>query len=193
VSILAANIYLILEKRVTLFFGLSAILVLSLFCLQVVNRRFLMFYPLLQGKHFRIPTPMLDTYILRSFIILAVLSLVLGFVQTTSRTSKPAQDITPTDQIILYFAAGILLFVLPTIWMVCANREVRKRIFNNKIKDKSIEYLEVCPFSSGKGKNKQHYQKVTKKWISTDYLEITRECDKCDYSRSIKRPTGLGY
>ncbi|MGD2177859.1 MAG: hypothetical protein PVG71_08555 [Anaerolineae bacterium] len=55
VSILAVNAYVLLERAATLWSAASVIIIVCLFCLQVVSRRFLMFYPV--RKDFNVPIP----------------------------------------------------------------------------------------------------------------------------------------
>lgn len=179
VSILAANVYLLLNQDTHLFFGLSVILVLSLFCLQIVSRRFLLFYPV--RTDFRVSTPMFDTYVLRVFIILAILFLVLGFVYSSS-------SIPSSVSLVLSIVAVVFLFVFPILWMGLGNRLVTKGIFQ-KIKGKRVKQIQQCPLSSD---DDRHYRVMIKELVSAESARITIKCDKC--GEEIKdEPLILGY
>ncbi|MBD3159839.1 MAG: hypothetical protein GF309_13735 [Candidatus Lokiarchaeota archaeon] len=180
VSILAANVYFLLNQDTHLFFGLSVILVLSLFCLQIVSRRFLLFYPV--RRDFQVPTPMFDTYVLRVFIILAILFLVLGFVHSSSTCFSPSVSL------VLSIVAVVLLVIFPILWMVFGNRLITKGIFQ-KIKGKRVKQIQLCPLSSD---NDRHYRVKIKELVSAESARIIIKCDEC--GKEIKdEPLILGY
>jgi hypothetical protein len=185
VSILAANVYFLLQGDANFYFGLSVAFVLSLFCLQVVSRRFLLFYPV--RLDFRMPTPKSDTYILRFFIILALLFLVLGFVH--KEWKFPPEPLS--SEIPLSIVATILLAALPVGWMVIGGRLVKKSIVKQIKRSGPVESIEKCPFSTDDDK---HLLVVTRELVSDDLVKVTVKCKKCSYEESSERtPIIIAY
>jgi len=113
------------------YFLLSAILIIALFILQVISRRMFFLFP---GNEILGPTPRLDTYILRTFIALAVVSFFFGLALNAIQ-SEILICLEKCLNSMFFFIVIILLFLIwPLIFGFCIKKEIRNEI-DKKIED----------------------------------------------------------
>lgn len=184
VAILAINGTLYFKGGVeNSFIILSSVLILSLFSLQVVSRRFLMFYPY-QGA-LKQPTPRIDTTILRCFIILSLFFMLFGMLKNRADYLSTIDDIICGLLIIL---VPLLIPILPLLWHF---------IFEKKVRDALIEDIKTKPrVYSGQCLNpdcKNSLAKYTKSVESQNSCEITINCEKCKKTFTYYESVNIGY
>ena len=178
-SILAANVFFLSQLNTNFYLAISVILILSLFCFFFVSRRFLLFFP--SHPVFDIPTPRFDTFLLRSFLILAIAFLVGGIIDLEWGNLPNLK----ASGAILFYVASFLLFVVPLLWAIFGNGLVQQSI-REKIMQSTFEYKRKCPEG-------YHDRIVTKKLLSGDVVETTFNCEKCDYEFSHSESIFIGY
>jgi hypothetical protein len=143
--LLAANVYYLSSPSPSLWFALSALFVLSLISLQTVSRRFLLFYPV--HPVFRLPTPRLDTYLLRLAIWLAMLFLAFGLGSAQLDALAPLTLTTTASQAWLVWlfvsTSTLLLVVLPVFWSVWGQELVKQSIVD-EMQGHPLEQAERC-------------------------------------------------
>jgi hypothetical protein len=194
-SILLASVYMLVERPLTVWPVFSIVIILCLLSLQVVSRRFLMFYPV--RKKLRVPTPSYDTYILRYSIMLSLAALFTGLLQSepTWRTKIVASlfgKLPLTAATSLSIIAFVLFMGLPTYWMVDGRNKVKADIAQ-KITAQSLRRVEIrkCPCSND---DAPHCQKVTKRLLpDSESVEIVVECEKCDYKEKTRLSAMIAY
>lgn len=175
VTILAADIYFFLNGKANVFFGLSAIIIISLFSLQVVSRRFQWLFPIRKVSDFNVKTPALDTYILRIFLILSIDLLVIGFIVRECQLEVPLL-FKIVVALKLLKLAGFLLLILPIIWMGCGKKIVKPCIIKKIKQHYPVKIRKVCPLS---GDDDKHYRTITKELVSDDSGDLVKIEVKC--------------
>ncbi len=140
VSIIATGSYLVYYQKISNSFILMSItLILSLFCLQVISRRFLLFYPT-QGL-LKVPTKMVDTFLLRTFVILSVFFLLLG---GTAESSTMLQAIEINLRAWCWVLIPFLIFILPMIWHFIFDEKIRTALVD-ELRKKEYRTSLTCP------------------------------------------------
>ncbi|MFP4641911.1 MAG: hypothetical protein ACLFPU_07015 [Dehalococcoidia bacterium] len=190
VAILTASVYLIAQGEVNSFLVTSAVLVVSLFSLQVTSRRFLIFYPI--NQFYGIPTPRLDTAILKSFLIFAVFFLSMGAAKAELAALLSTEfywgwfgTVEEYWGCAMIFLAPILLLVVPLFWAFCGQKLVRRCLVRD-FQDNPRPMQQKCPHGD-------HERTVTLKVKSDNLCETVYECDTCKYRFSHQEPKVFGY
>ena len=184
VAILAINGILYFKGGVeNSFIILSSVIILSLFSLQVVSRRFLMLYPY-QGA-LKQPTPRIDTTILRCFIIFSLFFMLLGILRGRSEFLSIIDTIFSWLLIIL---VPFLIPTLPLLWHFKFNEKERNLLIED-LKTKPLKYSGECLDPDCKNP----VAKYTKTVESQNSCKITINCEKCKKSFACYKPVNIGY
>ena len=179
VSIIAANIYLIyFQNNANSFLLMSITFVLSLFCLQVVSRRFLLFYPI--QNLLKEPTKMVDTFLLRTFIILSIFFLILGGVLVYSDSLKAIEF---NLRVWCWALVPFLILILPVAWHFIFDEQTRSNLVS-KLKKKIYVYSEECPKCD-------KLSPITIEVLSQNTVKKTYNCE-CGTSKYISA-INIGY
>lgn len=182
-AILTADATLYFKGIENSFVILSSVIILSLFSLQVVSRRFLMFYPY-QGA-LKQPTPRIDTTILRCFITSSLFFVLLGVLKDKANFLGTIDTIIGEFLIIL---VPLLIPILPFLWHFK---------FEEKVRNSLIEYLKTKPLVySGRCFNpecKNPLAKYTKTVELQNTCKITINCEKCKIPFECYEHVNIGY
>jgi len=176
-------------KPFSLFFLFSAIIILSLFILQSISRRFLFLFPYSQCMN--IETPSIDTYVLKILLISSILCFFIGLMDFTACN----QIFCNIDRALLSFIKLVLIFhfscilliLLPIIWILFLRKKTIQHIVNKHKKAKFVRAI-PCPKNGCDGKAKR-----TRKVLSRDsYIEITK-CEKCGFEKEKEIKCIIAY
>lgn len=183
--ILSLNIYLYSNGNKNSFVILSGVLILSLFCLQVVSRRFLMFYP--RQGYMNVPSPKIDTTILRCFLIISICFMFAGALNNDVIKLKEIEFFIRPH---LYWIIPILIPLLPLLWHFFFADIVRNS-FVEDMKKLTVFSATNCP----NPECKNLYAQVEQKVLSQNSGQVTIKCDECGKEYIFKEPItgGLGY
>ena len=196
VAILAANAHFLLSDTTNCFLALSAVLVISLFSLQVVSRRFLLLYPV--RLDFKVSVPAGDTHILRIFLIASLLFLVLGSAVQAAITqgSQDLEDffrkLFPPEWSLVFISVVATLFIviLPVIWTRCWRKKAEKKITDTVRQLGPARHYEPCPLAK---KDRSHYREITRELVDDDKVKTTVKCKHCDYELTEFEPFRISY
>ena len=172
--ILYANVVLFRQGRGSSFILTSSALILSLFSLQVVSRRFTLLYPI--NTFMNRITVKADTCILRCFISLSIFFLILGVVQMGCIETYWAYP--------LYVVIPFLVPILPFIWHFRWDKCIRQNIVK-ELKKHPLKYTDRCHKCGV-------IAKFTKSVIEQNRGKIQIECEKCGKYHQIVR-ISIGY
>lgn len=166
-AILSANIYLFTQGTINTLLLYSALLVLSLFTLQAVSRRFRLLHP--HRGDFQVNVEFLDTKLLRTFLIVSIFLLLLGIVNSPIIADEEVSRLFGikewvNEHINLHFFtsyfsffASLFLLLLPLFWHSFMRSVIKERIIE-KVKSIQAKKIGVCPYSSEACK---HYSEIT--------------------------------
>lgn len=183
VAVLVANITLFFKGYQNSYVILSSTLILTLFCLQVISRRFLMLYPI-QG-FLNYPTAKIDTTILRCMIIFGISLLLLGTVMPQSSVLIGINKIIVQ---ILKYIIPILIPIFPLTWHFFFNSLVRKKLIED-LKNVETKLSVSCPNPDC------HFPfaTATKRIQSQNEGTINIECEKCGKQYIKLESINIGY
>jgi hypothetical protein len=169
-SILTIDTSLILAKMVNSCVLLSLMLILTLFALQAMSKRFLFLYPVNNGRR----TPQADTYILRTLLLFSALFLFLGVLKTLP---EDVIDVRTGDSWLiplLPVLAVLGMGVFPLCFWICGTEAIRRRVVA-QLQTQPKEYRIKCP-SCGKFGATERRQVISGQ-------EIQRTITVCDNCR----------
>ncbi|MDB4444652.1 hypothetical protein N9174_04875 [bacterium] len=167
-SILAVNMYAMIKGDANGYTITSSALILSLFSLQVVSTRFLILYPFNGFSHR--PTPKIDTYILKSFMAFSIFFLIIGLAAIKSTC---LQRFEPYFDYSLYVSIPVLIPILPIYWVFWGSKRIIEGVVAD-LKNNPLEFRQKCP-------KDDHSLTVTRRVLSQNIGEITKECKTCNY------------
>ena len=179
IAILTSNVFLFTNGYISVFLGISVIIILSLFCLQIISRRFLLFFP--SHPSLGRPTPMFDTHLLRSLIIISLFSLVIGVIDLNW---KVLSEYKCSRELLIYFSVFFIL-ILPAFWSIIGNKLIQDGIID-KFRNQEFVFQEKCPSGN-------HSRNIKKELVSEYELKITYECGICAYKYSVSMNIIIGY
>jgi hypothetical protein len=190
-AVVIGGVMLIDREKGNAFVSLALLLVLSLFCLQAVSRRFLMFYPV-NGFH-GVPTDSADTVILKVFSILAVSSLVIGYVNPQSEFFVRIHGYVLAS---FYVLGPLLVAILPLFWLAKGKQFIRDRVVQ-KLIDEPLVLTRECLWRPGESKSdevprKPHSCTVTYRVVSENLIETVTECEICDFKVHHQEKVPIG-
>jgi hypothetical protein len=165
------------------FIIISGALVLSLFGLQVVSRRFLFLFPF--QSYLGQPIPKIDTTILRFFLILALSFTGIGAIGTNFEYFKVIDTFLRSN---LFWLVPILIPVLPLLWHLVFNDLVRQS-FINDMKKRSLEYHDQCPNPDCDNR----YASFIRTLKSSHTGQVAVECRECGGRFEFKEPIDMEY
>lgn len=182
-ALLMANVTLFYKGHQNSYIIISSILILTLFCLQVISRRFLMFYPS-QG-FMKCPTMKIDTTILRCTLIFIVTFLALGILKPESPL------LTLIDEYLIHklkYILPVILPVFPLLWHFFFDEMVRNSLVED-LKHKETIISVQCP-----NPDCQHpFAKAIKKVKSKNEGVLHIECEKCGQKYDKLEAINIGY
>jgi len=181
--ILSSNILLYSKGYRSSFIILSGVLILSLFCLQIVSRRFLMFYPLQQYMH--VPSQKIDTSILKCFIIISISLMFAGAINNDIEELKEIDGLLRAN---LFWIVPVLILLLPLSWHFFFAGMVRES-FVNDMKQLSVHYAAKCPTPDCKNP----FASIEQKVLSQNCGQVVIECKDCGKKYEYKEPINIGY
>jgi len=181
--ILTSDILIYSKGNKNSFIILSGIIILSLFSLQVVSRRFLMFYPFQQ--YMSTPSQKIDTAILRLFLISSISLMFIGGINSDIGRLK---EIESTLRSNLFWIIPILIPILPLSWHFIFDNLVRES-FVEDMKKLSVHYAGKCPTPNCNNP----YARFERKVLSQNCGQVVIECDSCNKKYEYKEPINLGY
>ncbi len=180
-GIILSNITLIGISRnesFNVFLLISAIIILSLFILQSVSRRFLLLYP--YNQFMNVETPSIDTYILKIFLITSIFFFLIGLLDLKiCNIIFSNVDRTLLCCILLFFIISVVLIFLifiPIIWLFCLRKKSIKKVVD-LLKNTKFEQTIPCPKCCG-GKAKR-----IRKVLDRKSGMVITQCEKCGYKR----------
>lgn len=177
--VLALDLYLIFEQNIiNSFILLSVICIMSLFCLQIVSRRFTLLYPIQQKLNE--PTPMVDTHLLKIIIMLGVFTSIAGGIQ---KYSPHLQFTEPYLSSLLVVLFPILILILPLAWLFYFDGYIRQKLIS-KLGEKVMSGKDICPKCA---KLREYEIKV----IGQNQLLQKYKCECGDIE--INSPISIGY
>jgi hypothetical protein len=164
IFILAGDLYLFNKGYTNIFIFTSATLILTLFCLQFVSRRFLLMYPFQGFAHRR--TDFADTKLLGTFMILSISCLVAGVLLSRF---DPDNCNSVFNWEGFYFIGPAILLCLPLYWLFKGRDKIIEKIVND-LKEKPLEYIKKCPICKGE-------RTITRTVIEQNLGEIEAKCE----------------
>lgn len=175
-AILLANIYIIFQKSINVFVFYSTLLVVSIFAIQAVSRRFRLLHP--HRGDFQVKVEFFDTHLLRFFIIMSAFLLLLGVIN--AEFIRVYEDNLPeflyfADWVgdnpnlcffVMYFFLPVIVFLLllPFIWCTFFRDLIDKKIYKS-LENKQSKIIDVCPSQESDTK---HFSQVTIELVFLD-------------------------
>jgi len=165
------------------FLILSGTLILSLFSLQVVSRRFLMLYPIQQ--YMNRPSQKIDTSILRCFLIISISFMLFGSIENDLSSFSAIESFLSSN---LYWIIPIFVPLLPLLWHFLFDELVRKS-FVKDMTEHTVEQYGQCP----NPECKNMYAYFNRSVISQNCGKVSVECKYCSKKYEFKEPINIGY
>jgi len=179
-GIILSNIILIGVSRVisfNVFLLISAVIILSLFILQSISRRFLLLFPYNQIMNVEIQS--IDTHILRVFLITSIFCFFIGLINfkvcNQIFIDIDANLLCFFYLLFIFFISFFFLIFVPIIWILFLREMTIKQIVN-KLKKTKFEREIHCPVRSCDGKAKLKRNVLSR----FSYIEII-QCEKCGF------------
>lgn len=147
---LTANFWLFVHHIWNSYLIISVMFVLSLFMLQIVNRRFLLVIPVntFMNKYVKF----CDTHILKIFLLLSASFLYLGiYLRIPEKSNWALCALKKFDDciaVLLPLLGFGFLILLPIYWWKWGAYSVKKKIVN-KLKNESYDFVGKCPICKG--------------------------------------------
>lgn len=165
--ILIIDVLLFTKGKANIYIIYSALIIFSIFVLQLVRRRFLLLFP--SNSTAGCDSSHIDTYYLRIIAIISTFLTIIGLVKTMS-------TVPPLEQNCYYkllpFFALILIVIVPGIfWFFSENLN---QMIANKLKKKGPnKILTVCNYCGKSSCIQENYI------IDKNTIKIKRKCHCC--------------
>lgn len=167
-SLLGLNVLLVSQGKVNSYILLSITLVFSLFALQFVSPRILLFHPF--NSHIQSPTFHIDTFLLFMFTFLAGVLFFLGIAEIHKIEPLVCLDAKLKKHILWIF--GVLAVVLPLYFKFFGRMQIRKSLAK-RFRSKVFQYKNKC---NECGNAEATYENIILEWND---LRIRKVCEKC--------------
>ena len=177
------------NRPFSLFLLFSAIIILSLFILQSISRRFLILFP--YNQFMNVETPSIDTYILRVLLISSIFCFFIGLIDF-SACNQIFGEIDRTFisflKLFLILSGSIILLIfLPIIWVLFLREKTIQHIVNKLKKTNFVRDI-PCPEKGCDG-NAKHIRKVLSRYSLKDKIR----CEKCGFEIEEEKKMIIAY
>jgi hypothetical protein len=179
-SLLGMNVLLVSQGRVNSFILLSIAFIFSLFTLQFVGYRFLIFNPL--NLHVKRPVFHFDTFLLFAFTFLAGVLFFMGL--STTHNIEPLVCIDNVLKNYVLWMFTMLVIVLPLYFKFIGRKQISKSIAK-RLRSKTYKYEGTCNECGAPGTT---YENIVLEWND---LRIRKKCEKCDNDEPKEIKTNL--
>jgi hypothetical protein len=182
-ALLTSNVILFYKGHQNSYIVISGVLILTLFCLQVISRRFLMFYPI--QRFMNISTTKIDTTILRCTLIFAATFLAVGVLKSIS----PLLTLIDQHLILnLKYILPLILPLFPLLWHFFFDDLVRNNLVE-ELKSKQTTISVQCP-----NRDCQYpFAKAIKRVKSNSEGVIHIKCEICGNEYDKHEAINIGY
>jgi hypothetical protein len=177
------------NRPFSLFLLFSAIIILSLFILQSISRRFLIFFP--YNQFMNVETPSIDTYILRVLLISSIFCFFIGLIDFSACNQifgEISRTLISFLKLFLVFSSAFIFFILvPIIWILFLREKTIQHIVDKLKKTDFVRDI-PCPEKSCDGKAK-HIRKVLSRYSLKDKMG----CEKCGLKIEEEKKMIIAY
>jgi len=147
-GIILGNIAILAQKGLNGFLIFSGLIIITLFILQSLSRRFFLLFPI--NRFMNEPVPSIDTYLIKILSFLFLLSFFLGLLIAHEYPSCILIEIEKflLSKLVILITVLVFLVLLPGFWLVCLEKFSKKSI-TNKLKRSEYKYcpdpFKLCP------------------------------------------------
>ena len=175
---LSVNVSFLLKGQSNTYFYASIVLILSLYVLQAIHRRFLMLYPV--NIPLKRPSPHVDTFISRGFIWLSYLLLFFGIYSS----SHPFFPVLQEVWLISFIVTGLLMLPL-VFWVLSSIGFIQGLIAKQLSKKPFVAQLQNCPHCNSSN------AEIRREIMTRTEMKEIISCSNCNGSEIIV-PINIG-